>query len=129
MSRIIAAACTAAALLLSSNAFAQEGNVAAGEAVFKKCSACHNVDSAKHKVGPSLQGVIGRQPGVAEGFKYSKAMVDFGAGKVWDDAQLTAYLANPRGVVKGTRMAFAGLKEPKEITDVIAYLKTFTPAP
>lgn len=126
MSRIIAAACTVAALLLSSNAFAQDA--AAGEAVFKKCSACHNVDSDKHKVGPSLQGVIGRQPGVAEGFKYSKAMVDFGAGKVWDEAQLTAYLANPRGVVKGTRMAFAGLKDPKEITDVIAYLKTFSPA-
>ena len=56
-------------------------------------------------------------------------MTAFGAGKVWDEAQLTAYLANPRGVVKGTRMAFAGLKEPKDITDVIAYLKTFTPAP
>lgn len=129
MSRIIAAACTAAAILLSSSAFAQEGDVAAGETVFKKCSACHNVDSDKSKVGPSLQGVIGRQPGIVEGFKYSKAMVDFGAGKVWDDAQLTAYLANPRGVVKGTRMAFAGLKDPKEITDVIAYLKTFSPAP
>ncbi len=123
MSRIIAAACTAAALLLAQNAFAQEGDAAAGEAVFKKCTACHNVADAKHKVGPSLQGVVGRQPGVAEGFKYSKAMVDYGVGKVWDDAQLTAYLANPRGVVKGTRMAFAGLKDPKEIADVIAYLK------
>jgi cytochrome c len=129
MSRIIAAACTAAALLLSQNAFAQEGDVAAGETVFKKCSACHNVDSAKHKVGPSLQGVIGRQPGVAEGFKYSKAMVDFGVGKVWDETQLAAYLADPRGVVKGTRMAFAGLKEPKDVADVIAYLKTFSTAP
>lgn len=128
MSRIIAAACTAAALLLSSNAFAQEGDAATGETVFKKCTACHNVTDAKHKVGPSLQGVVGRQPGIAEGFKYSKAMTDFGAGKVWDDAQLTAYLANPRGVVKGTRMAFAGLKDPKEIADVIAFLKAH-PAP
>ncbi|MBX9468747.1 c-type cytochrome [Rhizobium rhizophilum] len=126
MSRIIAAACTAAALLLSSSAFAQD--VAAGETVFKKCAACHNVDSDKNKIGPSLQGVIGRQPGIVEGFKYSKAMTDFGAGKVWDDAQLTAYLANPRGVVKGTRMAFVGLKDPKEVTDVIAYLKTFSTA-
>ena len=58
-------------------------HVAAGETVFKKCSACHNVDSDKSKVGPSLQGVIGRQPGSKEGFKYSKAMTDFGAGKVW----------------------------------------------
>jgi cytochrome c len=128
MSRIIAAAFTAAALLLSQNAFAQEGDAAAGEAVFKKCSACHNVADAKHKVGPSLQGVVGRQPGVVEGFKFSKAMVDYGAGKVWDDATLAAYLENPRGVVKGTRMAFAGLKDPKEIADVIAYLKAH-PAP
>ncbi len=128
MSRIIAAAFTTAALLLSQNAFAQEGDAAAGEAVFKKCSACHNVADAKHKVGPSLQGVVGRQPGVVEGFKFSKAMVDYGAGKVWDDATLAAYLENPRGVVKGTRMAFAGLKDPKEIADVIAYLKAH-PAP
>lgn len=128
MSRIIAAACTLAALSLSSAAFAQEGDAAAGETVFKKCAACHNVSDAKHKVGPSLQGVIGRQPGTAEGFKYSKPMMDFGTGKVWDDAQLTAYLANPRGVVKGTRMAFAGLKDPKDVSDVIAYLKTFPAA-
>jgi cytochrome c len=123
MSRIIAATFTVAAVLLSHNAFAQEGDVAAGETVFKKCSACHNVADTKHKVGPSLQGVVGRQPGVVEGFKFSKAMVDYGAGKVWDDATLAAYLENPRGVVKGTRMAFAGLKDPKEIADVIAYLK------
>lgn len=128
MSRIIAAACTAAALLLSSNAFAQEGDAAAGETVFKKCTACHNVADAKHKVGPSLQGVIGRKPGTAEGFKYSKAMTDFGADKVWDEALLTEYLANPRGVVKGTRMAFAGLKDPKDVADVIAFLKAH-PAP
>lgn len=128
MSRIISAACTVAALFLSSAAFAQEGDAAAGETVFKKCAVCHNIKDAKHKVGPSLQGVIGRQPGTAEGFKYSKAMMDFGAGKVWDEAQLTPYLANPRGVVKGTKMAFAGLKDPKEISDVIAYLKTFPAA-
>ncbi len=128
MSRIIAAACTVAALLLSSNAFAQEGDAAAGETVFKKCTACHNVADAKHKVGPSLQGVIGRKPGTAEGFKYSKAMTDFGADKVWDEAHLTEYLTNPRGVVKGTRMAFAGLKDPKDVADVIAFLKAH-PAP
>lgn len=129
MSRILAAACTAAALFLSTSAFAEGGDAAAGETVFKKCGVCHNVADAKHKVGPSLQGVIGRQPGIAEGFKYSKAMVDFGAGKVWDDALLTTYLADPRGVVKGTRMAFAGLKDPKDVADVIAYLKTFSTAP
>ncbi|PYB71924.1 MULTISPECIES: c-type cytochrome [Rhizobium] len=128
MSRIIVAACTAAALLLSTNAFAQEGDAAAGATVFKKCAVCHNIDSDKQKVGPSLQGVIGRQPGTAAGFKYSKAMTDFGAGKVWDEALLTTYLADPRGVVKGTKMAFPGLKDPKDVANVIAYVKTFSPA-
>ncbi len=128
MSRILTAACTTAMLLICSTAFAQEGDVAAGEIVFKKCGVCHNIDSDKAKVGPSLQGVIGRQPGTKEGFKYSKAMTDFGAGKVWDEAQLTTYLANPRAVVKGTKMAFAGLKDPADIANVIAYVKTFSPA-
>lgn len=128
MSRILTAACTTAMLLICSTAFAQEGDVAAGEIVFKKCGVCHNIDSDKSKVGPSLQGVIGRQPGTKEGFKYSKAMTDFGAGKVWDEAQLTTYLANPRAVVKGTKMAFAGLKDPADIANVIAYVKTFSPA-
>jgi cytochrome c len=128
MSRILTAACTTAMLLICSTAFAQEGDVAAGEIVFKKCGVCHNIDSDKAKVGPSLQGVIGRQPGTKEGFKYSKAMTDFGAGKTWDEALLTTYLADPRGVVKGTKMAFAGLKDPKDIANVIAYVKTFSTA-
>lgn len=129
MSRIYAAAFTAVTLALTLPAAAQEGDAAAGATVFKKCTACHNVDNPKAKVGPSLQGVIGRQPGIVEGFKYSKAMTDFGAGKVWNDELLTTYLADPRGVVKGTKMAFAGLKEPKDIADVIAFLKQHTPAP
>lgn len=127
MSKIITAACTAAILLLPSMASAQDAS--AGETVFKKCAVCHVVDSDKNKVGPSLQNVIGRQPGVHADFKYSKAMVEFGAGKIWDEATLTTYLANPKGVVKGTKMAFAGLKKEQEIADVIAYLKTFSKAP
>jgi cytochrome c len=105
-------------------AFAVDGVAANGEAVFKKCASCHAIEAGKNKVGPSLAGIVGRQPGILAEFKYSKQMVEFGAGKVWDDATLASYLADPKGVVKGTKMAFAGLKTEQEIADVIAYLKT-----
>jgi cytochrome c len=112
---------------------AAEGDAAAGETVFKKCAVCHAFEEAKNKgkQGPLLAGLIGRQPGTLEGFKYSQAMIDFGAGKVWDEATLTAYLADPKGVVKGTKMVFVGLKGdkgPEDIANVIAYIKTFSPA-
>lgn len=128
MSRILITACAAALTLLPSIAMSQEGDVAAGEQVFKKCSACHNVDTDKNKVGPHLQNIFARQPGSLEGFKYSPAMVEYGQGKVWDETMMAEYLANPRAVVKGTRMAFAGLKQEKELVDVIAYLKQFSAA-
>jgi cytochrome c len=108
---------------------AQEGDATAGQAVFKKCMACHNVDTDKAKVGPSLKGIIGRQPGTVAGFKYSKGMVEFGAGKIWDEALLKSYLPDPKGMVKGTKMAFPGLKKEKDVLDVIAYIKQYSTAP
>ncbi|MCM2472459.1 cytochrome c family protein [Rhizobium sp. CG5] len=126
MSKVLAYACSMAMILAPTITLAQEGDAAAGKLVFNKCMACHNVDTDKAKVGPPLKGVIGRQPGTVEGFKYSAAMVDFGAGKVWDEALLKTYLPNPKALVKGTKMAFAGLKTDKEIGDVIAYLKQFS---
>lgn len=110
------------------NVAAAEGDAAAGEKVFRKCKACHVVDSDQNRVGPSLQGLIGRQPGTVDGFKYSNAMVEFGDGKVWDEELLTVYLAKPREMVKGTRMAFAGLRKDEEIADIIAYLKQYSPS-
>lgn len=111
--------------LAAGQAAAQDA--AAGEKVFAKCKACHVADEDKNKIGPSLMGVIGRTAGTHAGFKYSKAMVDAGAGGlVWDDANLTTYLHDPKALVKGTKMAFAGLKKDDEIADVIAYLKQFT---
>jgi len=120
----------AAAVLLAAaaSANAQEGDVEAGAKVFRKCAACHNVETAKKKVGPSLQGVIGRQPGTVEDFKYSKAMVAFGEDKIWDEALLTEYLAKPRDMVKGTRMAFAGLRTDEDIANVIAYISQYSPS-
>lgn len=101
--------------------------VAAGEAVFKKCSACHKVGAgAKNAVGPVLNGVVGAPMGRVEGFKYSNTLAEMGAaGGIWDDAALHAFLENPKGFVKGTKMSFAGLKKPEERDAVIAYLSTF----
>ncbi|MGH6762063.1 MAG: c-type cytochrome [Phyllobacterium sp.] len=105
---------------------AEGGDAAAGEKVFAKCKACHVADSDKNKVGPSLMGLIGRTAGTHEGFKYSPAMIEAGkAGLVWDEASLRDYLHNPKAKVKGTKMAFAGLKKDDEITNLLAYLEQF----
>ena len=82
------------------------------------------IDKDQNKVGPSLQGVIGRTAGTHADFKYSQAMIDAGkGGLVWDDAKLAEYLRNPRAKVKGTKMVFPGLKKDEEIANVIAYMK------
>lgn len=114
----------AVALILPAGATLADGDAVAGAKVFKVCSACHTATEVKNKVGPSLMGVVGRPVATVEGFKYSKAMTEFGAGgKVWDEALLTEYLPKPKDLVKGTTMAFAGLKKPEDIANVIAYLK------
>ncbi|MGV8938222.1 MAG: c-type cytochrome [Allorhizobium sp.] len=126
MSKLLVFACSMAMALSPTIALAQEGDAAAGKTVFNKCMPCHNADNDKAKVGPPLKGVIGRQPGTVEGFKYSKAMVEFGVGKVWDEALLKSYLPSPKGLVNGTKMTFPGLKKDQDIVDVIAYLKQFS---
>ncbi|TKT69378.1 cytochrome c family protein [Aquamicrobium sp. LC103] len=110
--------------LTAGGAHAQDA--AAGEKVFAKCKACHVADEDTNKVGPSLKGIMGRTAGTHEGFRYSPAMVKAGEeGLVWDDAKLAEYLHAPRTMIKGTKMAFAGLKKDDEIANVIAYLKQF----
>lgn len=100
-----------------------------GEKVFKKCSACHKVgEGARNGTGPALNGILGHAIGGSEGFKYSKVMVDMGAeGAVWDEASLHAFLENPRGFAKGTKMSFAGLKKVEDREAVIAYLESMKP--
>lgn len=99
--------------------------VAAGEAVFKKCKACHMVgEGAKNRVGPVLNGVVNRHAAAVEGFKYSSAMQEAGAsGMVWDSETLHGYLADPKGFIPKNKMSFAGLKSPEDIDAVIAYLQ------
>ena len=112
-----------AALAISSPVYA--GDAAKGEKVYKKCKSCHLVDKEKHKTGPHLVNLFGRAAGSAEGYKkYSKAMK--ASGIVWDETTLDGYLAAPKKYVKGTRMAFAGLKKEKDRANVIAYLKQYS---
>jgi cytochrome c2 len=116
-----------AALLLSMPFVAHaEGDVAKGEAVFKKCKICHQVGpEAKNLVGPIQNGLIGRKAATVEGFKYSDAMKEAGEkGMVWTEENIDKYLADPKGFVPKNKMAFAGLPDAQERADVIAYLKT-----
>jgi cytochrome c len=114
----------AAAMLFSVSAQAQEGDAAAGEKVFLKCKACHENEKGVNKVGPTLKGIVGRKTASVEGFNYSNAMKAKGTeGAVWDEATLAAYLPDPKAWVPGTKMAFAGLKKPEEVANIIAYLK------
>jgi len=114
-----------AAGLLATQAQAQDA--AAGEKVFNRCKACHVADTDQNKVGPSLKGVMGKKAGTHEGFKFSPAMVKAGEdGLVWNEETLAEYLHGPKAMVKGTKMAFAGLKKDQEIADVIAYIKQFS---
>jgi cytochrome c len=109
------------ALLMSVPALAQgQGDAAAGEKVFNQCKACHTVQAGQNRVGPSLHGVVGRKAGTAEGFSYSPAMK--GANFTWTPENLDKYLADPKAVVAGNKMAFPGLKKPEDRANVIAYL-------
>ena len=96
-----------------------------GEAVFRRCSACHQVgEGAQNRVGPSLNEVIDRTAGSVEGFRYSNAMKAAGeGGLVWTEEEMYAYLENPRAKVAGTNMAFAGLRDTDERLAVIEYIK------
>ncbi|CAN7632806.1 cytochrome c family protein [Mesorhizobium amorphae] len=106
----------------------QAQDAAAGEKVFTKCKACHVADEDKNKIGPSLHGVMGRTAGTHPDFKYSEAMVAAGtSGVKWDEPTLASYLHDPKGMVKGTKMVFPGLKKDEDVANVIAYLKQFSP--
>jgi cytochrome c len=114
------------ALIIASGLSARAADPVAGERIFKRCLACHMVgEDAKPRVGPVLNGLIGRKAGTYEGFKYTEA--NRNSGIVWDEATLTEYLRNPRVKIPGTSMAFPGIKKDEEIADLIAYLKQFGP--
>jgi cytochrome c len=97
-------------------------DVESGKTAFKKCALCHTTEAGKNKVGPSLFGIVGRKSATLDNFNYSEAMKKF--DHTWDEGTLDEYLADPRGMVPGTKMIFPGIKEKTERDDVIAYLET-----
>jgi cytochrome c len=99
-----------------------------GEQVFKKCRACHQVgEGAKNAVGPVLNGIVGRRAGSVEGFNYSQANKEAGAGGlVWTKEKLDEYLKDPRAFMPKNKMAFAGLKDHEDREHVIEYLEKFS---
>lgn len=124
LKKLIGATCLT---LMPLGAIAQDGDAEAGEKVYRKCMACHAVgEGAKNKVGPQLNGVVGRTIGAVEDFRYSDVLAEMGAeGKQWTPEELAAFLEKPREYAKGTKMSFAGLRKEEERNDVIAYLATF----
>jgi cytochrome c len=129
MSRLVVL-CTLA-VLLPAGAWAQQplpaGDAAKGAQTFKTCGICHNIGpNAKIKIGPPLNGVVGRKAASWPGFSYSTGLQKLGKeGKVWNDAALNTWLTNPRKDVPGTKMIFAGLSNPQQRANVIAYLKQY----
>ena len=97
------------------------GDVASGEKIFKKCAACHSINKGgKHKIGPALYNVVGRKVGVVEDYKYSKALIAY--EKDWTFEELNGFLIKPAKHIKGTKMAYAGLRKEADRASVIKYL-------
>jgi cytochrome c len=126
MMRKMAAAMAVLAVTGFAGSALAEGDAAAGEKVFNKCKACHAVgETAKNKVGPVLNGIVGAQAGQNPDFKYSEALLEkAGEGLVWDEDTLEVFLRNPKELIPSTKMSFAGLRKDDEIEDLIAYLAT-----
>jgi len=96
-------------------------SAADGEKVFKKCAACHSIaKGGKNKIGPALYNVLSRQAGSLPDYKYSKAMIAF--GKKWTPQEMNSFLIKPKEWIKGTKMAYAGLKNPKERASLILFM-------
>ena len=104
------------------------GDLGHGEKVFKKCSACHMIASGgKNMIGPNLWDVIGRTAGSVSDYKYSKAMLAY--GKEWTFEEMNSYLIKPQAYVKGTKMAFAGLRKEKDRASVILFMNSKSSSP
>ena len=106
----------------TSAALAQD--VAAGKTSFNKCMACQAIGAgARNKVGPELNGLDGRKSGTAPDYSYSDANKN--SGITWNEAQFKDYIKDPKAKIPGTKMAFAGIKNEKEINDLWAFIEQY----
>ena len=104
------------------------GDLAHGEKVFKKCAACHSIKSGGgNKIGPALYNVVGREIGSLNDYKYSKALIKY--GKNWSFEELNGFLLKPKSWIKGTKMAYAGLRKEKDRGSILLYLNKFSDNP
>ncbi len=115
----------AAGMLLAGIAPAAAQDASKGEAVFKRCRACHAIGpAAKNKAGPVLTGIVGKKAASVLGFNYSDAMKEAaGGGLVWTEPQLAKFLESPDTFLPNNVMAFPGIKNPADVNDLIAFLK------
>ena len=111
----------AALLLVFPTGSAAAADAENGKALYQACAACHT--ERPDALGPSLKGVFGRKTAALEDFRYSNPMKR--ANLVWDEDNLRAYIIDPQGKVKGNRMPYGGITNPKDVDDIVAYLKTF----
>ena len=122
----------AAAMLTASTVPAlSEGDVAKGEAVFKRCSACHAIgEGAKNRIGPLLNGIIGRAAGGVPVYTYSSARKKAGEdGLVWTPEELRDFLSAPKKKIPGNKMALAGISKPEDLDNLIAYIESAASKP
>lgn len=116
---------------ISSMAASEDGDPDVGEKLYSQCIGCHQVgETAKHRIGPHLNGLFGRPAASHDDFRYSKSFQRAGAGGLeWHADTLDAFLENPKALVSGTRMSFRGLKDAAQRQDLIAYLRGFSDDP
>ena len=111
--------------LLASGVAQADGDPAAGKRVFARCQSCHQVGpTARNLIGPELNGLIGRTSGTVAGYNYSPALKN--AAIVWGHDTIAAYVKDPQGLAKGTRMVSPGPLKPGDVDNLVAYLATFT---
>ena len=124
----LASASNTAQAAVGINELLAMGTIEHGEKVFKRCSACHMLAAGgKNMIGPNLWSILGKQTGVASGYKYSKALAAY--GKEWSFEEMNGFLIKPSAHIKGTKMAFAGLKKEKDRASVILYMNSKSDKP
>ena len=112
-----------AVLLCAASTIARaDGDLVKGEDIYKRCQGCHSIE--RNRIGPMHKGLFGRPAGSVAGFLYSDAMKN--SGIVWSEQTLDQFLQGPRKMVPGTKMTYAGVPDPQERADLIAYLKQAT---